>query len=55
MFNIFWRKKGSQFDRKKQMEAKMEERELFFVSYISNIYYLLNNIIDWIDLILDHY
>ena len=34
---------------------KEEERELFFVYYILDIYYSLNSIIDSIDISLGHY
>ena len=37
------------------MEAIKEERELFFVCYIPDIYYSMNSIIHWIDLDIDHY
>ena len=41
----FCRKKDSQFDRKKELKAIKDERELFFVCYIPDIYYSLNSII----------
>ena len=44
----FCRKNDSQFDRKKELQAMMDEKEWYFVSYILDIYYLLNSIIHWI-------
>ena len=38
----FYRKKDSQFDKKKEMEAMREEKEWLFVCYILDIYYSLN-------------
>ena len=42
----FCRKKDSEFDRKKEMEAMKEERELVFACYILNIYCSLALLID---------
>ena len=41
----FCRKKYSQFDRKKEIEAMKEERNFLFVCYILDIHYSLNSII----------
>ena len=48
------RKKDSQFDRKKEMEALKEDRKLFFVCYVLNRHYSVNSIIHSTDLNLDH-
>ena len=41
----FCRKKYSQFDSRKEMEAVREDREWMFVCYILDIYYSLHSII----------
>ena len=38
-------KHGSQFDRKKELQAMRDEKEWFFVCYILDIYYSFNSII----------
>ena len=48
------RKKDSQFDRKKEMEAMKEDRKLFFVCYVLDRHYSVNSIIHWTDLNLYH-